>query len=207
MVLPIKDVKPTYRQSESSWRLLENLSQSSSIISPISSPADILAPQTSNATPKVLFSSVLPYNKQTRQMKMMILWSNWQTLRTWYNKATMQKIFSSTKSRHQQLGSPAGHHLRFKPTTLFAISANLRLNHGIRRFSLRSNKDWLAPGCIHWFSKQNRRRIRQVASSKLKICRVLPPHQMKWVVQNQTVNSYQQRKTSQATNKSFGKIQ
>ena len=84
---------------------------------------------------------------------------------------------------------------------------SIHKNQGTRRFSLRSNKDWLAPGCIHWFSKQNRSRIRQGASSKLKIYHVLPHHQMKWVVQNQTANSYQQRKTSQATNNSFSKIQ
>ena len=53
------------------------------------------------------------------------------------------------------------------------------------------DNEWLAPECIHWFSKQNWRRIRQGASSKWKICCVLPHHQMKRVVPNQNQTAKQ----------------
>ena len=63
IVLPIQDVKSTYEQGESSCKSLENLSHPSSIISPIPSPADILAPQAPNDTTEVIISSVLAYSK------------------------------------------------------------------------------------------------------------------------------------------------
>ena len=58
MVLPIKDVKPTYQQGKSSCKSLKNLSHPLTIISPISSLAYILAPQTSGMILRWLCSQV-----------------------------------------------------------------------------------------------------------------------------------------------------
>ena len=95
MVLPIKDVKPTYQQGKSSWSSLENLSQSLPIISPISSPADIPAPQTSNATTKVFSPVFCP--RKNKHAK----WRWWYSVRIYrlWGRATTR--WPCKKSRHQ----------------------------------------------------------------------------------------------------------
>ena len=148
MVLPIKDVKSTYQQGGSSCKSLEKFCHPISIISPISSLAGTLAPQASHDNTMAMLPNVLAYSRTTTPKED----KDTVVVLADFENVVQQGNHACTKSRHQQTGSPAGHHQRFKPTTLFTITANLSAQYTRIKacdFSLKSNKDWLAPGCIH----------------------------------------------------------
>ena len=110
MVLPIKDVKPTYQQGRSSCKSLENFSHPISIISPISSLAGTLAPQASHDNTMAMLPSVLAYSRTSTPKEdndTVVVLANFDGRGTTRQPCKGIKNFSNTKSRHQQIGSPA----------------------------------------------------------------------------------------------------